>query len=153
MSKDYSHMQAQMAGDLRAAAAVSSTAKEKDFRISTSHLPKIIPSGAKVNVKSLPIGKLKMGDIICVSMDKQVVLRRFLKLKLAKNDTYLLTAYEGFDRKEALPKSCLLGRVVTFEAGGQVLDPYKLEGLFGKFWNRLTEYGTHAPFGIGAAKN
>ena len=89
-----------------------------------------------------------MGDIICVNTGKSAQVRRFIKLKMTKSDTLLLTAYEGFDKKEALPKSSLVGRVVEVEAGGQTWNPNK-ENALKRFWDRLTEYGTHKPFGLG----
>ena len=89
-----------------------------------------------------------MGDIICVNTGKSAQVRRFIKLKMTKSNTALLTAYEGFNKKEALPTSSLVGKVVEVEANGKSWDPNKVNPLT-RFWHKLTEYGTHKPFGLG----
>ena len=61
---------------------------------------------------------------------------------MTKEDTYLLTAYDGFGKKEALPKGALVGRVVNVTAGGKTFHPLKNENALSGFWGRLTEYGT-----------
>lgn len=140
-----------MAGDVHAAAASASMAsggKNKKFRIVESHLPSDIPHGAEVFVEPVAFGKLSMGDIICVNLNGAAKVRRFVKLKMTTSDTYLLAAYEGYDKKEALPKSSLVGRVVKAEAAGKSWTPGK-ENILQKFWSKLTEYGTHKPFGLG----
>lgn len=94
------------------------------------------------------MGKLNMGDIVCVNLGQGPQVRRFVKLKIAKSDTYILVTYDGFDKKEALPQSALVGRVVEAEVAGKSWDP-SAENPLRRFWSRLTEYGTHKPFGLG----
>ena len=151
LSKDYNQLRSQIAGDLTAAATSASLAGgsgKKKVRIIDSELPSAIPAGSRVSLESVAFGKLNMGDIICVNTGKSAQVRRFIKLKMTKSDTLLLTAYEGFEKKEALPKSSLVGRVVEVEAGGRTWDPNK-ESALKRFWDKLTEYGTHKPFGLG----
>jgi len=151
LSNDYSQLHGQIAGDLTAAATSASLAAgsgRRKLTIRDSQLPSIIPAGAKVSLEQVAFGKLAMGDIICVNTGNQPQVRRFIKLKLTKSNTALLTAYEGFKKKDALPTGSLVGRVVEVEAGGKSWDPNK-EGPLKKFWGKLTQYGTHKPFGIG----
>jgi hypothetical protein len=67
---------------------------------------------------------------------------------MTKADAYLLTAYEGFDKKEMLAKGALIGRVVNVTAHGRTYNPRKEEGLIKALWGKLTEYGTHKAFGV-----
>lgn len=94
------------------------------------------------------MGKLNMGDIVCVNLGQGPQVRRFVKLKIAKADTYLLTTYDGYSKKEALPLSALVGRVAEAEAAGRTWNP-SAENPLQRFWSKLTEYGTHKPFGLG----
>lgn len=146
MSKDYRTLQNDLASDLTAAAAVTSGARK--VKLNKSDLRSLIPDGATVEVQQITFTKLQMGDVILVSSGRETVVRRFVKLKMTKSDTYLLTAYEGFDKKEALAKSCLIGKVVNVQVGDRSYDPVKEEGLFKAFWGKLTEYGTHKAFGL-----
>lgn len=153
--KDYSDLQSEIAGDLKSAAAsvtMSTGGGTRQIKLKESVLPTLIPNNAILEVKAAKFTELKMGEIICVAIGREMSVRRFVKLKMTNKDTLLLTAYEGFDKKEALPKGTLLGRVVKVNAGGQSYDPSKRENPFTKFWGRLTEYGTHKPFGIFSAK-
>ena len=122
--------------------------KVKKVRIEQSDLPSVIPHRAQVSLQAVAFGKLGMGDLICVMIGGEQKVRRFIKLKMTQNDTLLLTAYEGFGKKEALPKSVLIGRIIEVEGGGRTWDPTK-ESPLKRFWGRLTEYGTHKPFGLG----
>ena len=120
----------------------------KKFKLPASDLPSVIPPGSSVSIEAAAMGKLSMGDIICVSKGKAAVVRRFVKLKMTKNDTVLLTAMEGSSEKEMIAKSQLMGKVVKVEAAGKSWDPNN-ENFVKKFWGKLTEYGTHKPFGLG----
>lgn len=146
MSKDYSALQNEIAGDLNAAA--TSAAGQKKIKLTNSDLKSLIPDNAVLELQPVQFTKLQMGDVICVSSGRDTVVRRFVKLKMTKQGEYLLCAYDGFGKKEALPKSCLIGRVVSVQAQGQTYDPRKKEGAFASFWGKLTEYGTHKAFGI-----
>jgi hypothetical protein len=151
LSKDYSSLQNELAGDLSAAATAVSLAGgagTKKVKLVKSDLTALIPDGCVLEVQAVNFTKLQMGDIICVSAGRETSVRRFVKLKMTKADTYILTAYDGFDKKEALPKSCLIGKVVSVQAQGQTYDPRKKEGAFSAFWGKLTEYGTHKAFGL-----
>lgn len=151
LSNDYRALQNQLAGDLTAAATSASLAggaKSKKVRIIESELPSTIPQGSKVSLEQVAFGKLTMGDIICVNTGSRPQVRRFIKLKMTKNQTALMTACEGSAQKEMLPTSSLVGKVVEVESGGKSWDPNK-ENFLTKFWQKLTQYGTHKPFGIG----
>jgi hypothetical protein len=151
LSKDYRNLHHQIAGDLSAAATSASLAqgaRRKKIRLSNSDLPSAIPAGSTISIESVAIGKLVMGDIICVTLGQGPQIRRFLRLKMTKSDTLIMTTHEGLDTKEALPKSALVGRVVEAEAGGAKWNPGK-QNPFKRFWSKLTEYGTHKPFGLG----
>ena len=151
LSQDYSKLQSQLAGDLSAAAATAAMAdggKRKKLRVSGSELASAVPAGATVKLEQVAMSKLKMGDILCVNLGQGPELRRFVKLKIAKTDTYLLTANDELSVKEPLPNSAVIGKVVEAEIAGRKWDPSK-ENPFRRFWSKLTEYGTHKPFGIG----
>jgi hypothetical protein len=151
VSKNYSNLQNELAGDLTAAAtsvSLMGANGTKKVRIGKSHLPRLIPDGATLEVQAVTFTKLQMGDVICVSAGRDTVVRRFVKLKMTKADTYLLTAYDGFTKKEVLPKGALIGKVVSVQAQGRTFDPQKEENFLTAFWGRLTEYGTHKAFGI-----
>ena len=152
MSKDYQALQDELSKDMSAAATsaalASTTGAEQKVLIRKSELKSVVPDNSLVTIQSVVLGKLAMGDIIIVGLDDGPQLRRFVRLKIRNNDSLLLTAYEGYGKKQALPKSCLIGRVVAVEKNGKNWDPTK-ENPLKKFWNRLTEFGTHKPFGIG----
>jgi 3D (Asp-Asp-Asp) domain-containing protein len=151
LKNDYKDLQSQIAGDLTAAATSASLAggsKTRKVSIVKSELPSIIPTGSRVSLESVAFGKLSMGDIICVNMGSSPQVRRFIRLKMTQSSTVLITAYEGFSQKEALPTTSLVGRVVQVDANGKTWDPSK-ENPLSRFWHKLTEYGTHKPFGLG----
>lgn len=153
--KDYTSLQSELAGDLASAAAsvsMSTSGGKRQIKLKESALPNLVPSNSVLQVQATKFTDLKMGDVICVSIGREMNVRRFVKLKMTAKDTLLLTAYEGFDKKEALPKGALLGLVVAVNAGGETFDPRKKENPFSKFWGKLTEYGTHKPFGLFSAK-
>ncbi len=89
-----------------------------------------------------------MGDIICVRDGSELAVCRFVKAKIMKSNTFLLVAKEGHEKKEPLPRDALLGIVEKVEHGGKVFNPSSRENPFKKFWGKLTEYGTHKPFGL-----
>lgn len=146
MSKDYSALQNEIAGDLNAAATTA--AGQKKIKLGNSDLKSLIPDNAVLELQPVQFTKLQMGDVICVSSGRDTVVRRYVKLKMTKQGEYLLCAYDGFGKKEALPKSCLIGRVISVTAQGRTYNPRKEEGAFAAFWGKLTEYGTHKAFGI-----
>lgn len=150
VSKDYSAMQSELAGDLNAAAAsvTIGAGGSKKIKLPTSHLPNVIPNGSVIEVQAVNFTKLEMGDFICVTSGRETVVRRFVKLKMTKQDTYILAAYEGFGKKEALAKAALIGKVVSVTAQGRTFDPRKEENPLRAFWGKLTEYGTHKAFGV-----
>lgn len=151
VSKDYSELQRELAGDLSAAATSVSLMNKggtKKVRLVSSDLKALIPDGSTLEIEAVQFTKLAMGDVICISTGRETSVRRFVKLKMTKEDTYLLTAYDGFGKKEALPKGALVGRVVNVIAGGKTFHPLKNENPISGFWGRLTEYGTHKAFGL-----
>lgn len=113
-----------------------------------SDLAALVPDGAVLEVQAVNFTKLQMGDVICVSSGRETSVRRYVKLKMTQKGEYLLCAYDGLGKKEALPKSSLIGKVVSVQAGGRTYDPSKEEGALKAFWGKLTEYGTHKAFGI-----
>lgn len=151
LSKDYRSLQNELAGDLSAAATSVSLMQKggtKKLRLVQSDLPHLIPDGAVLEVESINFTKLAMGDVICISTGRETSVRRFIKLKMTSADTYLLTAHKGLNKKEALPKGALVGRVVSVTAGGETFSPLRKENALSAFWGKLTEYGTHKAFGF-----
>ena len=140
-----------LAAEMRAAATTASmvdTGSSRKVMLVDSDLPKLIPSQSLLKVRSVKFNNLKMGDIICVRVGSEFRVRRFIKPKITRSQTLLLTAKEDCPEKEPLPQSCLLGKVESVEFGGKSFDPAKRESLLKGFWGKLTEYGTHKPFGI-----
>lgn len=151
VSKDYSTLQNELAGDLNAAATSVSLMNKggsKKLRLAHSDLKSLMPDGAVLEVEAVNFTKLAMGDVVCVTTGRETAVRRFVKLKMTKADTYMLTAYDGFGKKEALPKSALVGRVINVTVGDKSYHPLKKENPVSAFWGRLTEYGTHKAFGL-----
>jgi hypothetical protein len=146
---------ASITSELRLAAATASmvdTGATRQVMLIKSDLEKVIPSGSLLTIRSVKFSNLKMGDFICVRDGSSFAVRRFVKTKMTSSETYLLTAKEGFDKKEPLKRDRLLGRVEGFQHAGKMVDPRKVEGALTRFWGRLTEYGTHKPFGLGKGK-
>ena len=129
-------------------AAIGSKQGSRQLPLSKSDVPSVIPSGCFINVESVKFSDLKMGDFICICVGNSFEVRRFVKVKMTKTDTYLLTAKEGFDKKEAVTRSSLMGKVVKVCQGSQTFDPSKSQNVLKQFWGKLTEYGTHKPFGL-----
>lgn len=153
MNKDYTDLHQQIRGDVSAAATAASLAdgrKRRKIRLRGSDLPSTVPGGSQISIEAVAVGKLVMGDIICINAGEGdgPQVRRFVKLKMTKHDTLLLTASEASNTKLPLPKSALVGKVVQAESNGKKWDPTK-ENPIKKFWGKLTEYGTHKPFGLG----
>lgn len=137
--------------EMRAAAAAASmtdSGTSRKVMLVNSELPSLIPSKSLLTIRSVKFNNLKMGDIICVRVGSDFTVRRFVKPKITRAHTLLLTVEEGADKKEALPQSCLLGKVESVEFGGKCFDPASKENFLKKFWGKLTEYGTHKAFGI-----
>lgn len=142
---------ATLVAELRAAATTASmtdTGKTRNVHLLDSDLPDLIPSQSLLKVRSVKFTNLRMGDIICVRVGSSFQVRRFVKTKITRSHTLLLTAKGNSDKKEPIPQSALLGKVESVEYGGRTFDPTKSENLLKKFWGKLTEYGTHRPFGL-----
>lgn len=141
--------------ELRTAVTASSmgmVGTKKRIRLLESDVPSLAPSGSALEVEVVKFSNLRMGDLICVQIGRSIRVRRFVKAKMTQKDTYLLTAHEYQDKKEALPRTCLMGRVRSVNHRGQTYDPAKQESFLTKLRGKLTEYGTHRPFGIFAAR-
>lgn len=148
MSKDYSSLRNQLAGDFQAAATVAQGGSGRRIKVPSSDVPNLVPSGAQIEIETTTVTKLKMGDVVCVSIGRDVVIRRFIRLKMTKANTFIMVASKANREKEPLPHSALIGRVVSVTAGGITYDPLKKEGLLRSWWGQLTEYGTHKAFGF-----
>lgn len=135
-----------------ATASIGDTGKTRKVHLLESDLPSLVPSQSLLKVRSVKFNDLKMGDIVCVRVGNKITVRRFVKTKITRSHTLLLTAEEGADKKEALPQNCLLGKVDKVSFGGQTFDPASKENFLQKFWGKLSEYGTHKPFGIFSAR-
>ena len=113
-----------------------------------SDLPGLVPSQSLLKVRSVKFVELKRGDIICVRVGSNFRIRRFVKSKITRTTTLLLTVKEGEDQKDPIPLNALLGKVDSVEVGGRVFDPLKEESFLQSLWGKLSEYGTHRPFGV-----
>lgn len=137
--------------ELRAAAtaaSLSSTGTTKHIQIQNSDVPSLVPNNAYLKVTSVKLQDLKMGELVCVRVGGAYSVRRFVKIKHAASQTLVLTAREGYDKKEPINRAALLGKVEAMSVGGKAIDPLKNEGILKSFWGKLTEYGTHKPFGL-----
>jgi phage pi2 protein 07 len=137
--------------ELRAAvttASMGDRGKARNVMLVESDLPTLVPSKSLLKVRSVKFKDLKMGDIICIRVGADFKVRRFVKTKITRADTLLLVAQEGFDKKEPIPLNAYLGKVDAVEIGGCVFDPTKNESFWQNFMGKLTEFGTHKPFGI-----
>ncbi len=137
--------------ELRAAAtaaSLSSTGTTKHLQIQDSDVPSLVPNNAFIKVTSTKLQDLKMGDLVCVRAGGSYSVRRFVKVKHAASQTLVLTAREGYGKKEPITRASLLGKVEAISVGGKAVDPLKNEGILKSFWGKLTEYGTHKPFGL-----
>lgn len=133
-------------------ASLGGQGKTNDVMLMESHLPTLVPSQSLLKVRSVKFEQLKMGDIVCIRVGSSFRVRRYVKRKMTPSRTFLLVAADGLDKKEPIPPSALIGRVDSVEHGGRVFDPHKKENFFKSFWGKLTEYGTHKPFGILSAR-
>lgn len=129
-------------------AAIGAKSGSRQLPLTKSDVPSVIPSGSSISVESIKFSDLKMGDFICICVGNSFEVRRFVKVKMTKADTYLLTAKEGFGKKEAVTRSSLMGKVVQVRHGNDSFDPSKAHNVLKQFWGKLTEYGTHKPFGL-----
>ena len=148
MANDYRAFQAQLAQDISTASvAARSTSgrKTQKFRLTNSALRNLVPVGATIEVQPTVFSKLKPGDVVYVRINRDLELRRFIKLKMVGTDSYLSVISDQSKEPQTLPKSSLVGKVVEVTHNGKSWDPAK-EGAFKHFMNLLTEYGTHTPF-------
>ena len=129
-------------------ASMSDRGKSRKVLLVESDLPSLIPSRSLLKVRSVKFTELRMGDIICVRVGSDFVVRRFVKTKITRENTLLLSAREGSDKKDPIPQSSLLGKVEEAESAGETYDPLKKEGLVQRLMGKITEYGTHRPFGV-----
>ncbi|MFA5504789.1 MAG: hypothetical protein WC314_18970 [Vulcanimicrobiota bacterium] len=129
-------------------ASLGDKGKTRRVMLVESNLPSIIPSQSLLKVRSLKFQELKKGDIICVRIGSGFWVRRFIKSKMTRDNTLLLVAQEGFDKKESIPMNALLGKVDEVEHNGRAFDPLAGENFLKSFWGKLTEYGTHKAFGF-----
>jgi hypothetical protein len=137
--------------ELRAAvttASLGDRGKSRNVMLMESELPTLVPSQSLLKVRSVRFQELKMGDIICVRVGSTFRVRRFVKTKITREHTLLLVAQEGFNKKDPVPLNAFLGKVDEVESAGRVFDPLKKENFFQTFWGKLTEFGTHKPFGL-----
>ena len=137
--------------ELRAAvttASLGDRGKTRNVMLTESELPTLIPSQSLLKVRSVRFEDLKMGDVICVRVGTTFRVRRFVKTKITSSHTLLLVAQEGFNKKDPIPVNAFLGKVDEVESGGRKFDPLKKESFFQTFWGKLTEFGTHKPFGL-----
>jgi hypothetical protein len=130
-------------------ASLGDKGKTRRIMLMDSNLPSIVPSQSLLKVRSVKFQELKMGDVVCVRIGSEFWVRRFVKAKMTRNNTLLLVAQEGYDKKEPLPLNALLGKVDEVEHGGRAFDPLGKENFLQSLWGKLTEYGTHKPFGLG----
>lgn len=141
-----------LAEELRVAVTTASLGEKgatRSVMLVDSNLPSMIPSQSLLKVRACKFTELKMGDIICVRVGTSFFVRRFVKVKMTRNDTILLTAQEGYNKKEPFPLSSYLGIVDEVEHGGRSFNPRSQENFMQAFFGKLTEYGTHKPFGLG----
>lgn len=131
------------------AASMTSSGTTRHIQLADSELPSLVPSGSLLKVRATKFSVLNMGDLICVRVNGAFAVRRFVKTKFTNSDTYILVAHEGNTEKEVLPRNCLLGKIEAINAGGKTYNPLASEGPIKRFWGKLTEYGTHKPFGLG----
>lgn len=137
--------------ELRAAvttASLGNRGKSRNIMLVESELPSMVPPNSLLKVRSVRFQDLKMGDIICVRVGSTFRVRRYVKTKITREHTLLLVAQEGYDKKEPIPLNAFLGKVDGVEHGGRVVDPTKNESFLQNLWGKLTEFGTHKPFGI-----
>ena len=148
MANDYSTFQASVARDLNTASIAAqafSSGKTKKLRITHSDLKALVPPGSEIELQPTVFTKLKAGDVIYVRAGKDLMLRRFIKLKITAEDSYLAVTHDGQRKAQVLPKSALVGKVVQVHHNGKAFDPSK-ESALKSFVNSLTEFGTHIPF-------
>lgn len=153
-SRDYRGFEDKLAGDLSKASLQAQTldtskktAHSQKMRIRDSDLPGLVPGGSVIEFLQLPFHKLKFGDIIFCRFDKELVLRRFIRIKMLQsgNSEMHVTTQGPNNMVQILPCAALVGRVLAVEAKGQTYDPRKLEGGLQGFMNWMTEYGTSTP--------
>ncbi len=148
MARNYRGFQASMAQEISTAslaAQATQSRKSKKITVHDSDLKKLVPSGSQIELKPTVFTKLKAGDVLYVRLNKQLHLRRFIKMKMTKDEAYLVVIHDGQKKAQVLPKGCLLGKVEKVTHAGKTYDPTR-ESVVANFVNALTEYGTHIPF-------
>lgn len=153
-SRDYKGFEDKVAGDLSKASLQAQSlgggkksANTQKMRIRDSDMPKTVPPGSTIEFEQITFHKLKFGDIVFCRFDKELCIRRFIRIKMMKSgNAEMHVTREGPDNMvQILPGAALVGRITTVEFKGQMFDPRKLEGGLAAFQNYLTEYGTTTP--------
>lgn len=144
MAHDYRGFQDKVKSDLGAAAATAQT-KNGKVRIRDSDLPKLIPVGSSVEFAVVPLLRLKWGDIVFVSINREFVLRRFVEFELKKKVTVVRVARANPPAIEEFPDNAIVGKVVGVECKGQRYDPHAKESIATRWGNEWTCFGTSSP--------
>ena len=152
MSKDYRGFEDKIGGDLSKASLQAQTLEQtgskksstQKLRVRGSDLPALIPAGSVIEFEAVPVSKLKFGDIVFCRFDKELCLRRFIRIRYLKNrDAELHVTQQGPNNMvQILPCGALVGRVISAESRGNHYNPRKLESAMTSLTNRITEFGT-----------
>jgi hypothetical protein len=145
MAHDYRGFQDKVKGDLGAAAATAQGQKSSKVRLRESDLPALIPQGASVEFAAVPFHRLKWGDIIFISVNREFVLRRFVEFEVRKKGTVVRVARATPPGIEEYPDTSIVGRVVVVEVKGQKFDPHTKESQMTRWGNEWTCFGTSTP--------
>ncbi len=151
MAKDYRGFQDQVMGDVKKAAlqAVAITGEGgitgKKIRLRKSDLAGVVPPGSSVRLIPTVFHKLQSGDVICARVEKDIVVRRYVRYEMDGAEAILLVTHDNASLLEEITSAQLIGRVVEVEFKGKTWDPRaELTGL--KAWlGKLTDYGTTNP--------
>ena len=144
MAHDYRGFQDKVKGDLGAAAATAQS-KNGKVRIRESDLPKLIPAGSSVEFAAVPLLRLKWGDIVFVSVNREFVLRRFVEFELRKKVTVVTVVRASPPGVEEYPDTAIVGKVMGVECKGQRYDPHSKESITTRWGNEWTCFGTSSP--------
>lgn len=151
MRDDYAGFRNRAAGDLGQASLAAQTLDGKSgahskMRVKQSDVEPSIPSGCHIEVQPCGVSKLRFGDIVSVRLDKEVGLRRFIRMQVSNKGTFLIVTRQGEAAiQEILRDAALVGRVVGCEFKGEKLNPYRFDKGMAAISNRLTEFGTTSP--------
>jgi len=153
-SRDYRGFEDKVAGDLSKASlqaqaldGAKRSGNVQKMRIRDSDLPELVPAGSTIEFEQIPFHKLKFGDVIYCRFERELVLRRFIRLRMQKGGQGELhvTKQAAVNMVQILPTAALVGRVFSVESKGQTYDPRKLETGMKAFTNYITEFGTSTP--------